>query len=103
MYTVELYLFFEDCQNFAGSWGRNFLGNWFEALQCRTIHYFVKHSWEPDVNSWVRENQKIHEHQTPTNNDSTVPLPHHSGTKQQFTTEIFTNLNQHFQLKNTCF
>ena len=45
MYTVELYLFFEDCQNFAGSWGRNFLGNWFEALQCRTIHYFVKHSW----------------------------------------------------------
>lgn len=32
---------FVDCQNYAGS----FVGNWFEALQCKTIHNFVKHSW----------------------------------------------------------
>ena len=23
---------FMDCQNYAGSWERNFVGNWFEAL-----------------------------------------------------------------------
>ena len=23
---------------------RNFVGNWFVALQCKTIHYFIKHS-----------------------------------------------------------
>ena len=34
-----------DCQNFAGLWGSNFKGNWFVALQCSTIHYFVKNSW----------------------------------------------------------
>ena len=34
-----------DCQNFAVSWGRNFVGNWFEALQSKTIHYSVKCSW----------------------------------------------------------
>ena len=28
--------------NFASSWGRNFEGNWFVALQDMTIHYFVK-------------------------------------------------------------
>ena len=32
---------FVDCQNPAGLWGRNFVGNWFVALQCKTIHYFV--------------------------------------------------------------
>ena len=32
---------FVDCQNFAGSWGRNFVGNWFVALQCKGIHYFL--------------------------------------------------------------
>ena len=35
---------FVDCQNFAGSWGWNFVGNWFIALQCKTIFkYLVKH------------------------------------------------------------
>ena len=27
---------FLDCQHFAGSWGRYFVGNWFDALQCQT-------------------------------------------------------------------
>ena len=97
MYTVELYLFFEDCQK------RDVIF-WVIGLKHYNAGQFITLlNIRGDVNSWVRENQKIHEHQTPTNNDSTVPLPHHSGTKQQFTTEIFTNLNQHFQLKNTCF
>ena len=43
--TLELYLFvgpmFVNCQNFAGLWRRNFIC-WFVALQCKTIHYFVK-------------------------------------------------------------
>ena len=47
--TVELHLFVwvnvRGSSNFAGSWGRNFVGNWFVALQDMTIHYFVKPSW----------------------------------------------------------
>ena len=31
-----------DCQKFAGLWGRNFEGNWFVGLHCKTIHSFVK-------------------------------------------------------------
>ena len=27
-----------ECQNFAVSWGHNFVGNWFVALQYKTIH-----------------------------------------------------------------
>ena len=37
-----------DCQNLFVLWGRNFIGNWFVALQCKTIHYFVKGSWGCD-------------------------------------------------------
>ena len=36
---------FSDCQHFAGLWGRYFVANWFVALQCKMIYYFVKHSW----------------------------------------------------------
>ena len=43
--TVKAFLFLGDYQNFAGSWESNFMGNWFAALQCKTIHYFVKRSW----------------------------------------------------------
>ena len=32
-----------DCQNIAGSWGHNFVSNWFVALQYKTIYFFVKH------------------------------------------------------------
>ena len=35
---------FVDCQNFTGSRGHSFVGDWFVALQRKTIHYFVKHS-----------------------------------------------------------
>ena len=35
---------FVDCQNFAGLRGQNFVGNWFVALQCKTIHFFIKRS-----------------------------------------------------------
>ena len=31
---------FVDHQNLAGSWGRNFVDNWFAALQFKTIYYF---------------------------------------------------------------
>ena len=34
-----------DCQNFAGLWVRNFVGNLFAALQFKTIQYFVNRSW----------------------------------------------------------
>ena len=47
--TVESYFWwgpmFVHCQNFAGSWGSNFVGNWFLALQCKMIHYFLKCFW----------------------------------------------------------
>ena len=33
-----------DCQNFAGLWVRNFVGNLFAALQFKTIQYFVNRS-----------------------------------------------------------
>ena len=36
---------FVDCQNFAGSWGRHFVSNWFEAFLCKTIYYFFQRSW----------------------------------------------------------
>ena len=66
---------FVDSQNFASLQGHNFVDNWFVALQCKTVHYLVKCSW--DINSWVRETPEIHEHQTPTNNDdSTVHIKH---------------------------
>ena len=63
MNTVES--FFVDCQNLAGSWGRNFVGNWL-VITLLNIR--------EDVNSWVRANQKLREHQTPTNNYSILPL-----------------------------
>ena len=43
---------FMDPETFVGSWGHNFLGDWFFESQCKTIHYFVKHSWECNY-SWV--------------------------------------------------
>ena len=64
---------FVDCQNFAGSWGHNYVGNWFVALQDMTIHYFVKRSW--GHNSWVVLTNKIHEHQSPMNNDDSTVNP----------------------------
>ena len=42
--TVESYLFEGQCSwlsKLAGSGGRNFVGKWFEGLQCKAIHYFV--------------------------------------------------------------
>ena len=36
---------FMDCQNFASLWGHYFMGNWFMALKCRTMHHFIKCSW----------------------------------------------------------
>ena len=36
---------FVDCQNFASSWEHNFVGNWFVALQCKTINDFDTRSW----------------------------------------------------------
>ena len=33
---------FVDRQNLAGPCVRNFVGKWFVASQCKTIHYFVK-------------------------------------------------------------
>ena len=38
-YSLEPMLVY--CQNSAGSWGRNFVGNWFVTLYCKIIHYFV--------------------------------------------------------------
>ena len=52
-----------DCQNFTGSWGCNFVGNWFVALLCKTIHYLVKCSWG---------HNETHEHQTSINNDDSI-------------------------------
>ena len=43
--TVESFLFIGDYQNFAGSRRCDFLGNWFVAFQCKTIHDFVKCLW----------------------------------------------------------
>lgn len=36
---------FVDYQHFVCSLGCNFEENWFFALQCKTIHFFVIHSW----------------------------------------------------------
>ena len=36
---------FVDSQNYDGSCGFNFMGNWFVVFQCKAIHYFVKRSW----------------------------------------------------------
>ena len=45
-HSYSLEPMFMYCQNSAGSWGRNFVGNWFvAALHCKTIHYFVLPSW----------------------------------------------------------
>ena len=44
-FTIKMYSrgpMFLDCQNFAGSCGRNFVGNWLVSLQCLAIHYFNK-------------------------------------------------------------
>lgn len=35
-----------ECQKFAGVWAHNIMNNWFIASQCKTIHEFVKCSWE---------------------------------------------------------
>ena len=36
-----------DCQNFADSRGRNFMGYWFVAIQYKTFfyRYFINRSW----------------------------------------------------------
>ena len=44
-HTFSLGPMFVGYQNLAVSWGRNFMGNWFEALQCKTINYIFKRSW----------------------------------------------------------
>ena len=48
VYSVESILFVGasvlGMLNFAGLLGRNFMGNWFVALQNRTIHNFVQRS-----------------------------------------------------------
>ena len=49
---------FVDCQNFAGSWGHNFMDNSFVASQYKTIHCFV---WG-NTNSWLRVTHEIHKH-----------------------------------------
>ena len=38
---------FADCQNFAGSWRRYFVGNWLRTvvLYRKKIHYVVNSSW----------------------------------------------------------
>ena len=49
-----------DCQNIAGSWGHNFVSNWFVALQYKTIYFFVKHFL---VSEFVgKGTHEIHEH-----------------------------------------
>ena len=60
---------FVDCQNFAGSWGWNFVGNWFIALQY--ARQFLNTLL--NIHSWVRETHEIHEHLTLMNNcESTI-------------------------------
>ena len=44
---------FVDCQNFAGSCGHYFLGNWFVALQCITFALITLLNVHGDVNLWV--------------------------------------------------
>ena len=44
-FTLNMYSrgpMFLDCQNFAGSCGCYFVGNWLVSLQCLAIHYFNK-------------------------------------------------------------
>ena len=41
---------FVDCQQYTGSWGRHVVGKWFAALQCKTIHDFVKRPLIPHNN-----------------------------------------------------
>ena len=63
---------FVDCLNFTGSWGHNFVGNWFVALLRKPIHCLVNRSCGRTF-VCVRETHEIHEHKTPTiNDDSTV-------------------------------
>ena len=50
------------CQNFAGSWGRNFVGSWFVTFKCKTIHDFVKHSWGQTFFGTELVTHGIHEH-----------------------------------------
>ena len=61
---------FVDDQNFAGSCERNFYGNWFVTLKCKTIHHFFK--LRGDLNSWVRVTHEINEHSNTTNNDDST-------------------------------
>ena len=62
--TVELHLFVwvnvRGSSNFAGSWGRNFVGKWFVALQDMTIHYTLL-NLRGDINSGVGVTSEIHE------------------------------------------
>ena len=44
-----------DYQNISSFLECYFVGNWFIALQCRMIHYFVKFPGE--LNSWVMVTQ----------------------------------------------
>ena len=45
LYIITRYLYWEplfvDCQNIACLRGCNFVGKWFVALQCKTIHYYM--------------------------------------------------------------
>ena len=49
-----------DFKNFAGSWGHYtyFMGNWFVALQCNTIHCLNVHG---DINLCVSMTHEIQE------------------------------------------
>ena len=52
---------FVECQNFAGSYGFNLVGNWFVALQCKTI-FITLLNVRGGVYSWVKLTHEIHEH-----------------------------------------
>ena len=51
---------FDNCQNFAGSWGRNFVGNWFVALITGQLITLL--NFRGDVNFWVGLTQEINKH-----------------------------------------
>ena len=72
---------------FACLFWHNILGNWFAALQCKTIHYFVKYS-----RVHVKVIHRIQEHWSPTyNNDSTEssPIPCFEFSPSQYATSTY--------------
>ena len=48
---------FVDCQDFAGLWRGDLVGNWFVPLQCITLL-----NVRGDVHWWIRVTNKIHEY-----------------------------------------